>query len=154
MKIGRAESNGLKYLEEIDYKKIIDHLAEKYSDEHFSVLNEKIEETVNCSNDCDNYLNKCGGGYRTIYINAKGYVTICATMQNIVFGDINITSLKSILRNSNLKNSKKIPSPCKALCGDCKHLIKCNGCIARIFEHTSEECRLQNNEIFKKVYSK
>lgn len=154
MKIGRAESNGLKYFEEIDYKKIIDNLAEKYSDEHFSVLNEKIEESVNCSNDCDNALNKCGGGYRTIYINAKGYVTICATMQNIVFGNINETSLKSILRNSKLKNSKKIPSPCKELCGDCKHLTKCNGCIARIFEHTSKECRLQNHEIFKKVYSK
>lgn len=150
LKIGRAEKNDLTYNEQINYRIVIKELAEKYSDDNFVVLNEKMD-IANGKQEDDICLNKCGGGYKTIYINSDGRITMCATMQKIVIGNVNNNSLENCLKSKIIKKAKNIPTPSQEVCGSCKFLEKCNGCIARIFEHTEEECELQKHEIFKEM---
>lgn len=85
----------------------------------------------------------CGAGRRSIHIDAKGNIQLCAISAACGFpplGNLLENSLQDIMTSSVAQMVSKISAPMQAFCNvHCKHFAFCGGCIARGFSKYQEE---------------
>ncbi|MFR8973813.1 SPASM domain-containing protein, partial [Romboutsia timonensis] len=91
---------------------------------------------------------KCDLGVYILSIKATGDIVACPGF-DLSLGNINQSSLESILSSKKADILLDLKSPTKSLCGDCSSIQECKGCHAVPLNKKSNVCswKIQNKNI-------
>ncbi len=146
--IGRAKKTDVSSIDIIrELPEIVDKIREKYADEKFWVSENLESDNIRESSLDEEFLNKCGAGYKILHLFSDGKIGICPSNGGIIdqfyVGDVRKESLEKILRFENMSYLLNIPTPTKDLCGDCDSYEECGQCIVTMLGKVEEECKLK-----------
>jgi radical SAM protein with 4Fe4S-binding SPASM domain len=73
------------------------------------------------------YAGPCEAGYTRLWVNSRGEVTPCASMIDVIIGNINHDSISKIWHNSPVLKNLRDPFLLKGTCSSCQYRNGCRG---------------------------
>jgi len=103
-----------------------EELARKYRGFVAILEGEKIEAM--------DYFGNCGLGWKSVTLSPDGKVRACPFLEptkNFLLGDIKKQLPHTVFKNKAIFLYRRLKSPGPQICGECKNLVFCKGCIVR-----------------------
>ena len=137
---GRAEKNNISINNE--FLQRLNAIRKKYKHENLLINEDLSQLNMNIKKE------KCDLGVYILSIKATGDIVACPGF-DLSLGNINQSSLESILSSKKADILLDLKSPTKSLCGDCSSIQECKGCHAVPLNKKSNVCswKIQNKNI-------
>jgi len=103
-----------------------EELSKKYKDFVAVLEGDKLESI--------DYFGNCGLGWRSITLSPDGRVRACPFLRpskDFVLGDIKRQLPLTVFQNKKIFLYRSLKAPDFEICGDCKYLVFCKGCVVR-----------------------